>query len=406
MRILLFAGKGGVGKTSIAAATGLAASRRGLKTIVISLDSAHNLSDAFELGQELFDVKGEPFQILPNLWVQEINIQEEIKRHWAEVHSYIAALFKASGVKEILAEELAILPGMEEVSGLLYINSYARRGTYDLIVLDCAPTGEAIRFVSLPTIFEWYMKKFFNLERKIARVVGPLVERLYNVPMPEDRCFDAVEELFRRLEGVENLLGDSSITSVRLVTNPEKIVVKETQRAFLYFSLYGLCVDGVLVNKVLPKGVSDEFFQQWQFLQGRYISELEEYFSPVPVFKLPLYSQEVKGIESLERVAEDLYGDRDPTEVFHREPPYRFQKEDGLYRLQVKMPFVGKDEVELSKRGDELIIKVGVFKRHVILPKSISGLTPRGAKLQGDILTITFERRDDGRSQEARKKGL
>ncbi|RLA86062.1 MAG: ArsA family ATPase [Deltaproteobacteria bacterium] len=398
MRILLFAGKGGVGKTSIAAATGLAASRRGLKTIVISLDSAHNLSDAFELGQELFDVKGEPLEILPNLWVQEINIQEEIKRHWAEVHSYIAALFKASGVKEILAEELAILPGMEEVSGLLYINSYARRGTYDLIVLDCAPTGEAIRFVSLPTIFEWYMKKFFNLERKIARVVGPLVERLYNVPMPEDRCFDAVEELFRRLEGVENLLGDSSITSVRLVTNPEKIVVKETQRAFLYFSLYGLCVDGVLVNKVLPEGVSDDFFQQWQFLQGRYISELEEYFSPVPVFKLPLYSQEVKGIESLERVAEDLYGDRDPTEVFHREPPYRFHKEDGLYRLQVKMPFVGKDEVELSKRGDELIIRIGVFKRHVILPKSISGLTPTGAKLQGDILTITFERRDDGRS--------
>lgn len=391
MRVLLFAGKGGVGKTSIAAATALLAAKRGYRTIVISLDSAHNLSDAFELEGGLFDVKGEPVQVTENLWVQEINVQEEIKRHWSEVHEYISALFKASGVKDILAEELAILPGMEEVSGLLYVNSYARRGEFDLIVLDCAPTGEAVRFVSLPTIFEWYMKKFFNLERKIAKIVGPFVEKLYNVPMPEDSCFDRLEELFERLEGVERLLSDANVTSVRLVTNPEKIVVKETQRAFIYFSLYGLCVDGVIVNKVLPQEVKDEFFYQWQMLQGRYISELEGYFSPVPVFKLPLYHHEVKGLESLERLALDLYGEKDPTAVFRSEAPFRFSKVDGRYNLEVKMPFVGKGELELSKKGDELIITVGVFKRHVILPKSIAALNPKAARLEGDLLKITFE---------------
>lgn len=396
MRILLFAGKGGVGKTSIAAATGIEAARRGLRTIVISLDSAHNLSDVFELDGKLFDVKGEPVQVRPNLWIQELDIQEEIKRHWAEVHEYITALFKASGVKEILAEELAILPGMEEVSGLLYINSYARKGTYDLVVLDCAPTGEAIRFVSLPTIFEWYMKKFFNLERKIAKVVGPVVQRLYNVPMPEDRTFEAVEELFLKLEGVEELLSDPEVTSVRLVTNPEKIVVKETQRAFLYFSLYGLCVDGVVVNKVLPLEIQDDYLRRWKALQEGYISELEGYFAPVPVFRIPLYEEEVRGVERLERLAKDLYGETDPTQVFHREPPFRFYKEDGRYRLEVKMPFVSKDQIELSKRGDEIIVRVGVFKRHIILPKVISGLAPEGARLDGDLLTITFGRREDG----------
>jgi len=403
MRILLFAGKGGVGKTSIAAATGLAAAGRGYRTIVISLDSAHNLSDSFELSEELFEVKGEPVKVRPNLWIQEIDVQEEIKRHWGEVHSYIAALFRASGVKEILAEELAILPGMEEVSGLLYINSYARKGSYDLIVLDCAPTGEAIRFVSLPTILEWYMKKFFNLERKLAKVVGPFVERIYNVPMPEDSCFDSIESLFNRLEGVEELLSDSKVTSVRLVTNPEKIVVKETQRAFLYFSLYGLCVDGVIVNKVFPAETSDLFLREWQVLQGKYISELESYFSPVPVFRLPLYQREVKGIKALQELARDLYGDHDPAEVFHPEPPYCFAKDDDHYLLRIKLPFVTKEEVELSKRGDELIIKVGVFKRHVILPKNMATLTPQGAKIEGKTLTIKFGGKEDGQGKERRR---
>ena len=391
MRILLFAGKGGVGKTSIAASTALLAAERGYKTIVVSLDTAHNLSDVFEVGENLFDVKGEPLEVFPNLWIQEINIQEEIRRHWKEVHGYITALFRASGVKEILAEELAVLPGMEEVSGLLYLNTYAKRGSFDVVILDCAPTGEAIRFVSLPTIFEWYMKKFFNLERKIAKFIGPFVEKLYNVPMPEESCFDAVEELFMRLDGVEKLLSDARITSVRLVTNPEKIVVKETQRAFLYFTLYGLCVDGVVVNKVFPKELEGEFIKGWQLLQDRYLEEIETYFAPLPVFKVPLYEDEVSGIERLKRLGKDLYGENDPIQVFRSESPFNFYKEDGLYKLSLKMPFVTRDKIHLSKRGDELIIEVGVFKRHVILPKTIASLSPRRARFEGDNLVISFE---------------
>ncbi|RLA81551.1 MAG: ArsA family ATPase [Deltaproteobacteria bacterium] len=399
MRVLLFAGKGGVGKTSIAAATALAAAKRGYRTIIISLDSAHNLSDVFEVSEGLFKVKGRPYKVRENLWLQEIDVLEEIQRHWKDVHDYIAALFRASGIREILAEELAILPGMEEVSGLLYLNGYAKKGLYDLIVLDCAPTGEAIRFVSLPTILEWYMRKFFNLERKLAKVVGPFVERLYDVPMPEDRYFEAIESLFRRLEGVEKLLSNPRVTTVRLVTNPEKIVMKETQRAFLYFSLYGLCVDGVVINKVFPPSPRNQFLKGWRSLQEGYISEFEKYFSPVPILQLPLYEQEVRGMKSLERLAEDLYGGRNPLEVFHRDPPYHLTKVDGRYELRVQLPFVEKGEINLSKKGDELIIKVGVFRRHVLLPKRMAVFEPQKAKIEGKVLIITFGGREDGKKK-------
>jgi len=235
------------------------------------------------------------------------------------------------------------------------------------------------------------MKKFFNLERKIAKFIGPFVEKLYNVPMPEESCFDAVEELFMRLDGVEKLLSDARITSVRLVTNPEKIVVKETQRAFLYFTLYGLCVDGVVVNKVFPKELEGEFIKGWQLLQDRYLEEIETYFAPLPVFKVPLYEDEVSGIERLKRLGKDLYGENDPIQVFRSESPFNFYKEDGLYKLSLKMPFVTRDKIHLSKRGDELIIEVGVFKRHVILPKTIASLSPRRARFEGDNLVISFE---------------
>lgn len=399
MRVLLFAGKGGVGKTSVAAATALAAAQRGYKTIILSVDSAHNLADVFDLPSEgLFDIKGRPYQVADRLWIQEIDVLEEIRNHWKEVHSYIAALFRAAGMKEILAEELAVLPGMEEVSGLLYLNTYARKGLYDLIVLDCAPTGEAIRFVSLPTILEWYMRKFFNLERRVVKVVGPLVERFYDVPMPEDHYFEAVETLFRRLQGVEKLLTDPGVASVRLVTNPEKIVMKETERAFLYFSLYGLCVDGVVVNKVFPKG-RDGFLRGWRSLQEGYISEYQSFFSPVPVLQIPLYDEEVRGRKALERLAQDLYSGKDPAEVFPCGPAFHFSKTDRGYELRVLLPFTAKGEVDLSKKGDEIIIEVGVFRRHLLLPRGVASLEPEGAKMEGRTLIIRFGGREDGQEK-------
>lgn len=390
MRIILFAGKGGVGKTSTAAATGLLASQQGYRTIVLSLDSAHSLADAFDVDKDLMDLKkGLPFKVAPNLWIQEIDVQEEIERHWHEVHHYVASLFRSAGLQEVLAEELAILPGTEEVSGLLYVNSYARKEKYDLIILDCAPTGESIRFVSLPTIFEWYMKKFFKLEKRITKLVRPVVERVYNVPLPRESQFDSIEALFDQLDGVQQLLTDPKVTSVRLVTNPEKIVIKETQRAFLYFSLYGLGVDGVIVNKLFPSG-GDGFLSRWERLHQGYLSTIREYFSPIPVFSIGLFREEVVGKKALEKMGKELYGDKDPAQVFYAERPYEFSKKDGYYQLEVRLPFITKKEVELRRRGEELIIEMGAFRRHVLLPRNIARLPSKGAKIEGKRLIIKF----------------
>ena len=256
MRIIFFAGKGGVGKTSVAAATGIRTAEMGQKTIIMSLDVAHSLSDIFDLDRDLLDQnRGRPFNVNKNLWIQELDISEEMERNWGDIHRYLSTLFKTTGLDTILAEELAILPGMEEISLLLYINSYARKKKYDVIILDCAPTGESLRFISIPTTLEWYMKKIFKVEKRILKVARPVAKKVYDLPLPGDDYFDAIEYLFERLRGVEQLLADPEITSVRLVTNPEKIVLKETQRAFMYFCLYKMNIDGIIVNRILPDAV-------------------------------------------------------------------------------------------------------------------------------------------------------
>ncbi|MBW2038483.1 MAG: ArsA family ATPase [Deltaproteobacteria bacterium] len=397
MRIILFAGKGGVGKTSIAAATGLRAAQLGHRTLVMSLDAAHSLSDSFDLDKRLMDInKGRPAQVAENLWIQEIDTQEEIQKNWKDVYQYTATLISASGIEEILAEELAIIPGMEEVSSLLYINRYASQNEFDTILLDCAPTGESIRFISIPTALEWYMKKLFKVERKLTRYVRPVAERVYDLPLPEDEYFENIQILFQRLEGVEKLLTNPRITSVRLATNPEKIVIKETQRAFMYFSLYGLCIDAVIINRVFPDEISDAYFHRWMGTQGRHIQESERYFDPVPIFKLALFKDEVVGEKDLKELAHQLYGKRDPTEVFFAESPYKFSKKDGNYYLSIKLPFTTKEDLDLSKSGEELILRIGGVKRHILLPKNIAHLTPLGAKIKGENLTISFGGKKDG----------
>src|SRR5262249_49179287 len=254
--ILLYTGKGGVGKTTVAAATGIALAARGKKTLVMSVDPAHSLADSFDLPLTLADKRrGAPSEVGENLFVQELDITEEIGRHWKDISGYITTLLAVTGVEEVLAEELAIFPGMEEVSALLYVNQYAREEAYDVLILDCAPTGESLRFVSLPPTLDWYMKKLFRLERSLLKVARPVAKKVVDVPLPPDRYFDNVETLASKLEGVDALLKDPKTTTVRLVTNAEKIVIKETQRAFMYFGLYGFTVDAVIVNRLLPENV-------------------------------------------------------------------------------------------------------------------------------------------------------
>src|SRR5438876_2749932 len=281
MRILLFSGKGGVGKTSLSAATGTRLAELGYRTLVMSVDPAHSLADAFDLEAGLFDAKtADPYQVTERLWIHELNIQKEIKRQWQQIWSYISGLLRTSGLSEVEAEEMAIFPGMEELTALLYVNEWCKEGRYDVIVLDCAPTGESLRFVSMPTTMKWYMQHVFPIQRGLLKAVRPIANRVAPFELPPDTYFASVKDLFARIEGIDQLLEDPRVTSVRLVTNAEKMVVRETQRAFVYFSLHGLTVDQVLVNRVLPEEIEDAFFKEWRRSQAKFLKEVEAYFAP------------------------------------------------------------------------------------------------------------------------------
>lgn len=393
MRIIFFAGKGGVGKTSVAAATGIKAAEAGHRTVVMSLDVAHSLSDIFDLNKKsLIDQeRGSLTKIRKNLWIQELDIQEEIEKNWGDIHKYLSTLLNTTGLDEILAEELAILPGMEEVSLLLHINRYVRTKKFEVILLDCAPTGESLRFISIPTTLDWYIKKIFKIERTIARYARPLAKRLYDVPLPGEDYFEAIEFLFERLRGVDEILVDPEITTVRLITNPEKIVLKETQRAFMYFSLYKMSIDAIIMNRVLPDSVSETYFKGWRRSQKDYIKKAENYFSPIPLFPVNLFRGEVLGFDSLKALADQIYGDINPLKRFFEGEPYSFVKENGKYQLRIKLPFIGKGDVDLNKISDELIIRVGSFKRHVMLPRQVAASNSVKAKLEGEYLSVHFE---------------
>jgi arsenite-transporting ATPase len=397
MRIIFFAGKGGVGKTSAAAATGVRVAEMGYRTVIMSLDIAHSLSDIFDLEKGLMDQnKGIPIKVRDNLWIQELDIQEEIEKNWGEIHKYFSALFKTTGLDEILSEELAILPGMEEVSLLLYINRYIREEEFDVILLDCAPTGESIRFISIPTTLDWYIKKIFKMEKTLAKIVGPVAKRVYNMPVPGDEYFDAIEHLFDRLRGIDRIMSDPQITSVRLVANPEKIVLKETQRAFMYFCLYRMNIDAIIMNRVLPPKIKDSYFQTWRENQKHYMELAEEYFDPIPILNVNLFRNEILGYERLRSLAQQIYGQRNPLEKFYMGQPYDLTKKDGVYCLKLKLPFAGKGQVELNKVSDELIVRIGSFKKHLLLPRHVAASKSVKAKMEEEYLNICFEGEDHG----------
>jgi arsenite/tail-anchored protein-transporting ATPase len=393
MRILLFSGKGGVGKTSLAAATGVKLAQLNYRTLVMSIDPAHSLADAFDLGMDLFHAAtSDPLSIRERLSILELNIQKEVKRHWQEISSYVSSVLRTTGISGVEAEELAILPGMEELSAMMYINQYRREERYDVVVLDAAPTAESLRFISMPTTLDWYMKHIFPFQRNLLKAVRPIANRVAPFELPPDSYFLNVRDLFGKLEGVDEILEDPKITSVRLVTNPEKMVLRETQRAFVYFSLHGLTVDAVIVNRVLPAEVLDTWFNEWHTSQEGILHEIEEYFAPVPVKRVPLFAHEVLGIKRLEDLAEVLYAEgEDPAAVTRTEKPYTFGKQDGLYEVRILLPFATKGEIGLFKKGDELVVEIGTLRRHIGLPRSMAGLLPGRAKLEHRVLTVEMK---------------
>ena len=390
MRILLFSGKGGVGKTSVAAATGVRLAEIGYKTLVMSVDPAHSLGDSFDLEGALFHAAtADPKSIRENLWIQEVNIQREIKRHWNEIATYITSVLRTTGLSDVEAEEMAIFPGMEELSAMMYVNQYLQEKQFDVVILDCAPTAESLRFVSLPTTLEWYVKHIFTFQRSIMKAVRPIVNKLGPIEAPPDSYFGNIQSLFKKVQGIDVVLEDPAITSVRLVTNPEKMVLRETQRAFVYFCLHGLTVDEVIVNRILPDEITDPFFAEARKAQAGILSEIEAYFAPVPVSRVPLFNREVLGYAGLHQLSDRLYGGTvDPALVTRTEKVYSFAVVDGHYEVRLRMPFVQKAEIGLFKKADELVVQVGTLRRHVGLPTTMASLVPVKARLEQDMLVV------------------
>jgi arsenite/tail-anchored protein-transporting ATPase len=384
-RILLYTGKGGVGKTSVAAATALTCAALGYRTIVLSTDIAHSLGDAFGI-----ELAPEPRQIAPNLWAQESDAYYNVARYWGQIQGYAASLLRWRGLDEVLAEEMTVLPGMDEVGSLLWIAEHHDSGNYDVIVVDAAPTGETLRLLSLPEAAKWWMEKIEPIGRRISKLTGPLIKRVVGMPMPNDDVFDAGEELFRRLDHMHELLADPDKTSVRVVLTLEQVVIKEAQRSFTYFHLYGYPTDLVIANRIFPDGVKWLYFKGWYEAQQRAAPQVEEAFSPIPVMKAPFFDREVVGIPLLTEFGQRLYGETDPTTHFYRGRPYSVTREADEFVMSVELPFAMKEAIRLSRHADEIVIEVGSWRRNFVLPRALVEAPALGAKFDEQVLKIRF----------------
>jgi len=389
MRVILMTGKGGVGKTSVAAATGLRCAELGYRTLVLSTDPAHSLADSFDM-----ELGHDPREVRPNLWGAELDALMELEGNWGAVKRYITQVLQARGLDGVEAEELAILPGMDEIFSLVRMKRHYDEGDFDVLIIDSAPTGTALRLLSLPEVAGWYMRRFYKPLQKVSAALRPLFEPIFKplagFSLPDNEVMDAPYEFYQQIEALEKVLTDNTQTSVRLVTNPEKMVIKESLRAHAYLSLYNVATDMVVANRILPDQVSDPFFQKWKENQQRYRQEIHDNFSPLPIKEVPLYSEEMCGLAALERLKETLYADEDPAQVYYKETTLRVVQEENQYSLEVYLPGIPKNQVELSKTGDELNIRIGNHRRNLVLPQALAALQPAGAKMEEDYLKIRF----------------
>lgn len=385
MRILLYTGKGGVGKTSVAAATSLRCVDLGYRTAVISTDAAHSLADSFDV-----EIGPEPTELTDNLWAQEIDVLHQMDHYWGTVQRWLASVLSWRGVNDIIAEEVSVFPGMEELASLLQIVHLHGSGNYDVIVVDCAPTGETLRFLSMPEAARWYLTRIFPLERQAARVAGPILRSMANLPVPEDEVFEAIKNLLIQLTDMQGLLTDPDLTSIRLVLNPEKMVIKEAQRTFTYLNLYDFHSDLVISNRIIPERVEDTYFDAWKASQEKWGQLVEEAFAPLPILEVPLFDQEVVGFDMLRRMAGAMYRDRDPTELFYKGKIQTVEKLNGEYQMELALPFTHKEEINLTRSGGELVISIGNFRRNLMLPRALVELDVKQAKMEDQRLVVTF----------------
>jgi arsenite/tail-anchored protein-transporting ATPase len=386
-RALLFTGKGGVGKTTTAAATAALAARRGVKTLVLSTDAAHSLADALAV-----PLGPDPTEIEDGFYGQQVDTQHSFERSWREVRSYLGEVFEAAGVDPVEAEELTVLPGADEVLALLAVYEQLTAGRFDLVVVDCGPTAETLRLLALPEALSWYMRRIFPMERRVVRSLRPVLSRVAGMPMPHDRVFDAVERLHAQLTAVRDALTDPNSAAVRLVTTPESVVIAETRRTLTGLSLYGYRVDAVLANRIMPMPARATKGWQagWAETHRERLAEIEASFAPLPVLQAPYAPAEPVGVAALSGFAETLYEEHDPTGLAPVTEPLTVERTTDGFALSVALPFAAKEELELTRRGDDIAVTVGAARRLITLPSALRRCDIEGARLDGGRLVVRF----------------
>lgn len=365
MRIILFTGKGGVGKTTIAAATAINTARNGLKTLIISTDPAHSLSDTLER-----PLSPEPIEIEENLFAQELDVYYSMQKYWHNIRQLMLTVFRWHGVEQVLAEEMSALPGMEEASAFLWIEKYYAEKSFDLIIIDSAPTGETLTLLTLPQVTKWWVTKALPFQRFAIRNIGKVARIAAGIPL--DKGYEELEMIFEKLEVIQKVFADHDVCSIRIVTNPERMVINESKRAYTYLSLYGYNVDGIIINRIIEEQSADALFKNYIKSQREYIREINESFGELPLFKAAHLGEELFGMEKLNDFSKKLYGNTKPENVLFRESPYKLSQIPSGYHIEIKLPFLKEKKYRINKFGDEIVIEIGNKRKIVFLPRFVN----------------------------------
>jgi arsenite/tail-anchored protein-transporting ATPase len=388
MRIILFTGKGGVGKTTVASATALRVAAAGAKTLLMSTDPAHSLADAFGV-----TLGPQPVEVAPNLWAEQIDPQRRLEENWREIQQHAVAVLNWAGLADVEAEELSVIPGLDEIFSLADVKRHHDEDPYDVLVVDCAPTGETLRLLSLPDVIQWYMERVFPVERRVMGALRPVAKRVTSFPLPTEGVYDAVRRFYEKLDGVRGILVDAGTTSVRLVVNPERMVIAEAKRTFTYLNLFGYRVDAVIVNRVLPEDVTDPYFARWKEIQAEHLATIRESFEPVPLLHARLRPQEAAGAELMADLGDEMYGDLDAADVLFLDEPMTIFRRGDDYVMTLRLPFADRDGLDLSRKVDELIVRVGPHRRTIVLPRALVDRDVVSARMSGEVVEVVFGRR-------------
>ena len=384
-RIVLYSGKGGVGKTSLSAATAIRAAKLGHRTLVVSTDSAHSLGDALDR-----EIGAEPTPVLPGLDAIEIDVNRHLESHWGTIHEYLTRFMTFRGIDETVAEEIAILPGMEELFSLVRVKAWAESRRWDFVVIDCAPTGDTVRMLAVPEVLGFYFSRILPLQRTVVRTVRPVAQRMTDMPIPSDDVFGAVKRVYDEMVGMGPLLQDPKRSSIRIVLNPERMVINESQRLYTYLSLFGFSVDAVIANRVLPEEARSAYFDRCFDIQAGHLQTARADFDPLPFFEAPLFDREMVGTEMLDEFGRRVFGMSDPSAVLHREKPVEVKKEGRAYALYLRLPFAEKDRIQVFARGDELVVQVDNQRRTIVLPRTLAGRAVASAGFSDQRLRVAF----------------